>query len=168
MNLEELEARIRAIEDVEEIKKLKHKYLRCLDGKLWDEMEGCFTDDVKTSYFNDEIKTDGKEATMNFFRMGLTEDLVGLHHGHSPEIERTSENSARGIWGLYNFLIDKKGDREQRVAGIYHEEYIKENSKWKIKSIICRQLFHETWERKDMPSAHLTFRGSPQHAAAPM
>jgi len=165
-DLAELEARIKTIEDIEIIKKLKYKYLRCLDGKLWDEMEECFAEDVKASYFNDEIKTDGKESTLQFFRMGLTEDIIALHHGHHPEIEITSETTARGTWGLYNFLIDKKGNRAQRVGGIYHEEYVKEDGRWKIKSIICRQLFHEHWERQDMPSAQLTFRGTPQHAAA--
>ncbi len=132
---------------------------------MWDDMESCFTDDVKTSYFNDEIKTDGRENTMQFFRMGLTEDLVALHHGHHPEIDITSDNTARATWGLYNYLIDKKGDRAQRVGGIYHEEYVRENGDWKIKSIICRQLYHEQWERKDIPSAQLTFRGTPQYAA---
>lgn len=167
-DLANLKARIRILEDIEEIKKLKHKYLRCLDGKLWDEIEDCFVEDVKTSYFNDEIKTDGKEATLQFFRMGLTDDLVALHHGHHPEIEITSTTTAKGIWGLYNFLIDKKGNRAQRVGGIYQEEYVKEDDKWKIASIVCRQLFHETWERQDIPSAQLTFRGTPQHAAMPL
>ncbi len=164
-DLAQLEARIGILEDIEAIKKLKHKYLRCLDGKLWDEMEDCFVDDVKTSYFNDEIKTDGKEATMQFFRMGLIDDIVAIHHAHQPEIEITSEITARGTWGLYNFLVDKKGDWAQRVGGIYHEEYVKVDGKWKMKSVICRQIFHEHWERKDIPSAQITFRGTPQHAA---
>ncbi|MFO8101528.1 MAG: nuclear transport factor 2 family protein [Dehalococcoidia bacterium] len=166
-DLAELEARIGALEDIEAIKKLKSTYSRCLDGKLWDKMEDCFTDDVKTSYFNDEIKTDGKEATMQFFRMGLIDDIVAVHHAHQPEIELTSQTTARGTWALYNFLIDKKGDRAQRVGGIYHEEYVKIDGKWKMKSVICRQLFHESWERKDIPSAQLAFRGTPQYAATP-
>lgn len=32
----ELEARIQALEDLEAIKRLKYKYLRCLDTKQWD------------------------------------------------------------------------------------------------------------------------------------
>lgn len=161
----ELERRIKILEDVEEIKKLKHKYLRCLDGKLWDEMEDCFIEEVKTSYFNDEIKLDGREATMNFFRAGLVDDIVAIHHAHQPEIEITGDDTAKGTWGLYNFLMDKSGNWAQRVGGIYHEEYIRVDGTWKIRSIICRQIFHEQWERKDIPSARLTFRGTPQYAA---
>jgi hypothetical protein len=49
-DLAELEARIKRLEDIEAIKRLRHKYFRCLDGKLWDQMEDCFAEDVKTSY----------------------------------------------------------------------------------------------------------------------
>ena len=166
MSLEELAARMQVLEDIEAIKKLKHRYLRCLDGKLWEEMDECLANDIETSYFNDEMKTSGKEETMNFFRIGLSDDLVALHHGHHPEIEVTSDTTAKGIWGLYNYMIDKNGNRSQRVGGIYHETYTKVNNQWKIQSIICRQLFHESWERSDPLNAHVAFRGSPQHAAA--
>ncbi len=167
-DLAELEARIRVLEDIEAIKRLRHKYFRCLDGKLWDEMADCFAHDVKTSYFNDEFKTNGVDETLQFFRMGLTEGLLALHHGHHPEIDITSETTAQGRWGLYNYLIDQDGHRGQRVGGIYHDEYVKVNGQWKIKSIICRQLFQETWDRQDMPSLAVTLRGTTQYAAAPM
>ena len=41
--LEELEARVRALEDVEAIRQLKYRYFRCLDLKRWDELGACFT-----------------------------------------------------------------------------------------------------------------------------
>ena len=34
------------LHELEAIKRLKHKYLRCLDEKLWDEMETVFTEDA--------------------------------------------------------------------------------------------------------------------------
>ncbi len=166
--LEELEARIRVLEDVEAIRRLRNKYFRCLDGKLWDEMAECFTDDVAASYFNGEINLRGKEKTIEFFKLGLTDALIGLHHGHHPEIEITSDTTARGTWGLYNYLIDRTNNRGQRIGGIYQDEYVKENGQWKIKSIACNQLFQENWDRRDMPSLELTLRGTPQHAARPV
>lgn len=166
-DLAALEERIRVLEDIEAIRKLKHRYLRCLDGKLFDEMGDLFTDDVRTSYFNGEIRTEGKAATLDFFKMGLIEDLVALHHGHHAEIEITGPTTATGIWGLYNYLIDKKHNRRQRVGGIYHETYVKENGRWKIRSITCRQLFQETWDQGDIPSTSVTYRGTPQSAATP-
>ena len=43
--LRDLEARIRALEDIEAIKRLKHKYFRCIDKGLWDEIGNCFAED---------------------------------------------------------------------------------------------------------------------------
>jgi len=165
--LEELRARIQVLEDIEDIKRLRSKYFRCLDGKLWDEMAECFTEDVTTSYFNGELKFNGRDATIQFFKLGLTDALLGLHHGHHPEIEITSETTARGTWELYNYLIDKEHNVGQRIGGVYQDEYIRENGQWKIKSIVCNQLFQETWDRQDIPSLKLILRGTPQYAATP-
>jgi len=165
--LEELKARIRVLEDIEAIRRLRHKYFRCLDGKLWDEIAECFTEDVRTSYFNGEIKTNGRGELLNFFKTGLTDALLAMHHGHHPEIEITSESTAKGMWCLYNYLIDKEHNRGQRVGGIYQDEYVRQNGQWKMKSIVCNQLFQETWNRQDMPSLKLTLRGTPQFAATP-
>ena len=165
--LEELKKRVRALEDTEAIRGIRNKYFRCLDGRLWDEMAECFTDDVSAKYFNGEFKFEGKEALLGFFSMGLTDDLLGMHHGHHPEIEITSETTARGTWGLYNYLIDKRNNRGQRIAGVYQDEYVKENGQWKIKSIACNQIFQENWDRNDTPSLKVTLRGTPQYAATP-
>jgi bile-acid 7alpha-dehydratase len=67
--LEELKARVRRLEDIEAIRRLRNKYFRCLDGRLWDEMAECFADDVSASYFNGEFKFEGKDALLGFFRI---------------------------------------------------------------------------------------------------
>jgi hypothetical protein len=36
--------------EIELIKRLKYRYLRCLDQKLWDEIETCFTPDATARY----------------------------------------------------------------------------------------------------------------------
>jgi len=165
--LEELRTRIRVLEDIEAIRRLRNKYFRCLDGRLWDEMAGCFADDVDASYFNGELKFSGRDALVQFFKLGLTDVLIGMHHGHHPEIEITSETTARGTWGLHNYLIDKKNNRGQRIAGVYQDEYVKKDGRWQIKSIVCNQIFQENWDRNDTPSLKLTFRGTPEYAATP-
>lgn len=165
--LEELRTRIRILEDVEAIRRLRNKYFRCLDGRLWDEMAECFANDIDASYFNGELKFSGRNSLVQFFKLGLTDVLIGMHHGHHPEIEITSETTARGTWGLYNYLIDRKNNRGQRIAGVYQDEYVKEDGQWKIKSIVCNQIFQETWDRNDMPSLQLTLRGTPEYASTP-
>ena len=47
MSLKELEARIRKLEDVEEIKKLMWNYTYWLDYGEFDKVIDCFTDDAR-------------------------------------------------------------------------------------------------------------------------
>ena len=42
------------LEALEAIKRLKYRYLRCLDQKLWDEIGECFTEDATAAYSGGE------------------------------------------------------------------------------------------------------------------
>jgi len=46
---QDLESRIRALEDVEAIKRMKHKYFRCVDLQLWDQLRDCFVPEATTA-----------------------------------------------------------------------------------------------------------------------
>ena len=37
-------------EEIEAIKQLKYKYVRCVDCKMWDDLAECFTEDAVTNY----------------------------------------------------------------------------------------------------------------------
>ena len=47
--MSDLERRIRALEDVEAIKRLKYRYWRHLDLKQWDELAACFAADARST-----------------------------------------------------------------------------------------------------------------------
>jgi hypothetical protein len=49
-DLAALEARIQRLEDLEEIKRLKYRYLRALDTKAWDELAETLAEDATTEY----------------------------------------------------------------------------------------------------------------------
>ena len=156
--LEELEARIARLEDVEALKRLKYKYWRCLDTKAWDEMEECFVEDATASYGNGEYSFTGRDAIVGFFReaMGPKSGLIGVHQGHHPEIELTSPTTATGCWSLYNYLHFKSKDkRGLREAAFYRDEYVKVHGAWKIKHTGYTYIFHEQWSNEDLPSLRL-------------
>ena len=46
MALEELEKRLRVLEDIEAIKQLHRKYVFCLSSRAWDDLLDCFADDA--------------------------------------------------------------------------------------------------------------------------
>jgi uncharacterized protein (TIGR02246 family) len=149
--LEELECRIVAIEDVEAIKRLKYKYWRCLDTKCWDEMAECFTEDATVSYGSGAYRFAGRDAIVAFLAkaLGRASGSHGVHHGHHPEIERTSPTTARGRWSLYNYLFNAGEERGVREAAYYEDEYVKRDGCWLLQHTGYTYLFHEEWSRTE-------------------
>lgn len=155
----DLEARIRALEDIEAIKRLKYAYLRCLDTKRWDELAETLTEDATTHYADGKYSFHGRDEIMSFLRATpLAGDgaLIGNHHCHHPEIELTSETTARGVWALHNYLVHKKEQTGMRLCAYYDDEYVKVDGQWKIKSTGYKRIFEEVWDRRDSPSLRLT------------
>jgi hypothetical protein len=155
--LEQIEARLRALEDLEAIKRLKHRYFRCLDLKRWDELAECFTADAIVDYAGGRHHFEGVEAIMRFLRgaLGRETGAFGFHHGHHPEIELTGETTARGIWALDNYLVVPRQRRAVLIAAYYDDEYVKLAGAWKLRRTGYTELFHEEWSRDDLPSLRL-------------
>jgi bile-acid 7alpha-dehydratase len=154
--LADLEVRMKHSEDIEAIKRLKYKYLRCLDSKLRDELAECFTEDATTSYSSGKYSFQGRETIMQFLREGLGPTMISMHHGHHPEIEITSDTTARGIWALEDYLIITQANTGLRGAAFYRDEYVKVNGEWKIKSTGYGRIFQERWDRRETPSLRVT------------
>jgi hypothetical protein len=155
----ELEARVQALEDVEAIKRLKYRYLRCLDTKRWDELAETLTDDATTEYSDGEYRFKGKSAILEFLKgtpLAREGEFIGVHHCQQPEIEITGEGTARGTWALYNYLIHKRDQTGLRLCAFYHDEYVKLNGVWKIRHTGYQRVFEEIWDRRDTPSLKLT------------
>ena len=74
--------------EMELIKRLKYRYLRCLDQKLWDEIETCFLPDATARYGGGLYEFEGRDAIMEFLRtsMGAT-TMLSSHRCHHPEID---------------------------------------------------------------------------------
>ena len=156
-DVSDLERRVRALEDLEAIKRLKHRYFRCLDLKLWDEMAECFTPDATVDYGAGAYRFAGVDAIVRFLResLGRETGALGYHHGHHPEIELTGEATARGIWALDNYLFNAARKRGVRIAAYYSDEYLKIGDAWRIRHTGYTYVFHEEWNRDDTPSLRL-------------
>jgi len=150
------ETRRRRLEDIEAIKRLKYKYFHTLDHKQWDQMAECFAEDAVTHYHDGEYQQKGVYQIMKFIQRGLARyHFFGFHQGHNPEIDITSDTTARGTWALHNYMIDTQEDKNLLICAFYHDEYVKAEGEWKIKSTGYERIFQETWERGDTPSLEL-------------
>jgi SnoaL-like domain len=140
---------------IEDIRRLKAAYFRCMDTKNWDELPTLFTDDAsfdvrgalempKPDYSGEPVVS-GRAAITAYIRDGLT-PLISVHHGHSPEIEITSATSAKGIWPMTDMLVAPEGAPFHifRGYGYYRENYRRQDDIWRIASLELRRLFVET------------------------
>ena len=147
-DLSELEKRIRVMEDIEAIKNLKAKYFRCVDKKLWEEMETVLTEDAVADYGMGIELLQGRKAIIEFLKKNLGRDsMISVHQGHNPEIEITSDTTARGVWVLNDRLII------QTIATLngwryYEDEYVKVNGEWKKKSTKITNILEEWTQTK--------------------
>ncbi|TEU03329.1 MAG: nuclear transport factor 2 family protein [Dehalococcoidia bacterium] len=143
--LADLETQIRVLGDIEAIKKLKAKYWRCIDKKLWDELEDCFVEDAVADY-GKNLNFQGRKAIIQFLKDNLGSDsVITVHQGHNPEIEITSDTTSRGIWALHDYLVFQP-NITINGWGHYEDEYVKQNGEWKKKSIKETRL-REEWTR---------------------
>lgn len=122
-----------AVEDVEAIRRLKARYFRTLDTKDWQGMRRVFTDDVviDTSDAGGE-RVSGADTFIALLQQVLA-GTTTVHHGHMPEIDLTSEDTATGIWALHDIVIWPNGTRLDGY-GHYHETYRKADGQWRIAS----------------------------------
>ncbi len=152
--LEDLEARVAVLEEIEAIKRLKYVYWRCLDTKRWDELATCFAADATVEYGGGQYNFQGVGAIIDFLRKALGGESghIGVHHGHQPEIVLTGPATADGTWALYNYFFNAAQNRCVRICAFYHDRYVKTDGRWRIAHTGYTTIFHEEWKRDDLPS----------------
>jgi len=147
------------LQEIEAIKRLKYKYMRCIDEKRWDELAACFTEDATASYSAGKFAFAGRDAIMKFLVDSMDRaSFLSSHRVGQPEIELESATTATGIWALQDTVIDTHFEITLRGAAFYRDEYVKIGGEWKIRSTGYERTFEEIESRKERPSLKLTQR----------
>lgn len=130
---------------VEEIKRLKARYFRCVDSKKWSDWEGTFTSDA-TLDISDDVPgfiTNDVRKFVESSRASL-KDAVTVHHGHCPEIEILSDTTAKGSWAMEDVLTWPETSAMPIKAlhgyGHYIESYVRVNGRWLISAMTLKRL----------------------------
>ena len=143
--------------ELEAIKRLKYKYLRCLDQKLWDEIATCFTADASCSYSGGRYAFEGRDAIVDFLRGAMgAPSFHSSHRVHHPEIEFTSPTTATGVWALEDVVIETRAGITIRGAAFYRDEYAKQDGAWRIRRTGYERTFEEMEPRQGRPGLRLT------------
>jgi bile-acid 7alpha-dehydratase len=140
---------LQELREIEAIKALKYKYMRCIDQKLWDTMRECFTEDATTAYSGSKYAFEGIEAIMKFMTESMERgSFLSSHRVHHPEIELTSDTTATGTWALEDYVVDTKHEITIHGAAFYEDRYVKLDGKWKIRHTGYERTFEEMGSRK--------------------
>jgi len=153
-SLEELERRVRRLEAVEEIKKLKAHYWYACDHKDVEAVRDCFVDGPC------EIAYDGPVGTVHhrdglyevFEKVACHTEIVEIHHGGPPQIEWVDDDHARATWGLVYHLMNTELGTISQAGGYYHDEYTRVGGQWKISKAHFRvvSVLTTRWKDRDV------------------
>ena len=145
------------LQEIEAIKRLKYKYMRYLDQKLWDEMAECFTEDATAAYSGGKYAYSGRDAILGFLRKSMgAESFHSSHRVHHPEIDVRADGTATGIWALEDVVIETRWNITIRGAAFYHDEYVKQGGAWRIRHTGYKRTYEEIQPRGDVPGLKLT------------
>ena len=157
----------RAMDDLREIdaiKRLKYRYMRCLDQKRWAELAECFTEDATTAYGGGKYTFRGRDAIMRFLVDAMDRpSFLSSHRVHHPEIELTSPGTARGTWALEDFVLDPERKVIIQGAAFYEDEYVKTDGRWRIRATGYQRTFEFVESLAERPSLRITAGYGPTH-----
>jgi len=155
-----LEERIQRLEDIEDIKQLKAKYLHSCDIKDIEGIRDCFSaKDVVIDYGAIGTFSDRDSFIEVFQAMACNKHTIDMHHGQNPQINWIDAENASACWDLYFYQVNTETKNLTQLAGSYSDAYEKQNDQWvmvKTAFVISSTVVSETKEE----STKIVFAGS--------
>ncbi len=144
---------------VEEIKRVKYRYLRCVDTKDWDGLAAVLTQDVTADYgtptYGKPLQLAGRDTLVGFLRDKLGHDMITTHFASQPEID-VDGDTATGTWAFEDTVIATKYRIVIAGAAFYEDRYRREDGEWRISHTGYQRTYEATYSLDDMPSFRLT------------
>ena len=141
-------------DDIDAIKSLKYRYLRCVDLRLWDELAGTLAPEVSASY-GKRLSYTGRDEVVAGLREQMTDDVITEHQAHHPEIE-VDGDTATGRWYLQDRVIVPAFDTMIIGSAFYSDTYARQDGRWVITSTGYKRTYEAMLSLKDIPSFQLT------------
>jgi hypothetical protein len=157
---------------LEEIRRLKYRYLRCVDLKLWDEMADVFTADATVDYstlaLGQPVRLTGRDEIVAFLRGKLGPDIVTVHFASQPEIDIDGDE-ASGTWSFEDTVIATGYRVLIKGAAFYQDRYAPGgDGRWRISHTGYVRTYEVMMSLDDVPSLKFTAnRWAAHQGAAP-
>jgi ketosteroid isomerase-like protein len=131
MMIEEMEKRLKALEDLEEIKKLMREYVFLVNDHKLDQLVELYSKEEPVA----ELREDrgvrrGRKEIAEVYANIATSMPIDVGHLLAQPVITVNGDTAEGHWLMYGFLPDKK---IQWLQTRFDAKYVREDGKWKIK-----------------------------------
>lgn len=132
VELHDVQAELRRLRDIEEIKLLKARYCRLVDMKEWDAWKDLLTEDFRLE--SSGKVHEGRDAAVSMVSSALAEAST-VHHVFVPEITITGPDTAEAIWPMEDWVrLTRDGSPVAfHGVGYYHEEYVRTAEGWRVR-----------------------------------
>jgi hypothetical protein len=132
VTLEELEKRVKVLEDIEAIKKLHINYVYLLCNLQWEDMLDCFAEDATMELLDQGVRK-GKKEISGVFHNVLAK-MIKRNDGHfvGQPIITVKGDKAKGHWILYLFFAEPE---VRWLQGRQDCEYVRVKGEWKFSSV---------------------------------
>lgn len=144
---------------IEEIKRLKHRYFRTLDLKIWDEYADCLATDVHASYgtkaMGEPLVFDNRDDLVASMVKNMGPGIITVHIANHPEID-VDGSTATGSWAFEDTVIATDFNVLIRGGGYYKDTYRRDpDGAWRITSTEYERIYEAMTSLADTPSFQL-------------
>jgi len=140
-----LEERVRMLEDIEAIRRLKHEYCFALDRRDWDAVVQTFAKNGTVDY-GDIGKAKGRPAIRRLFIDKISKDFtIFVHMAHNPVIDVNGDR-AIGRW-YFDIPATVTPDKARWIVGWYDDEYVREDGRWCYASLRSSYFYVSSYEK---------------------
>ena len=133
----ELRARLRRLEDREEIRSLIAVYGRAVDDRDWESITRQYT--VDAQFESAGGRSVGVEAIIDYYRERTADYVASYHYPHSIEITFIDDDSATGLVCAHAELT--LGGDTVMVALRYHDDYRRVDGGWRFHERTIQLLY---------------------------
>jgi hypothetical protein len=147
---------VEPLRDIEEIRQVKHRHLRCIDLKLWDELGGTLTEDAVlhtgTSAFGKLVEITGRAEIVAFLRGKLGPAVLTGHCASQPEIA-VDGDMATGIWSHRETMLATRHRIIIATTGFWEDCYERgPDARWRIARTGYVRSYEIMVSQDDLPS----------------
>ena len=147
----DLESRVRRLEDIEAIARLKARYCAaCDDGYDPDRLAALFTEDAVWDGGRTFGRVEGRDGIHRHFSGAADRITVARHQVMNPiiEIDADDRDQASGHWLLFQPCTNVSAGREQAVwlSATYRDRYRRVDDRWLIASTTIEVAFFSPFD----------------------